>query len=100
MLSGLCFSTINRHPVRALGQLGSTVNEPSGNVPTIALHGASHAYRFDRERRKTKEALTFPGSYGAKGIGEATQKETLRIIRYRNRIAHTGGNAADVSATV
>lgn len=51
-------------------------------------------------RQKIKEVLTFPGTAGARGVGEAAQKEILRITRYRNRIAHTGGNAADVSATV
>lgn len=62
--------------------------------------GISMTWDVFGEKKKVKEALSFQATAGAREVGSAARKEILRITRFRNRIAHTGGNAADVSPSV
>ncbi|MGY3257045.1 HEPN domain-containing protein [Pseudomonas chlororaphis] len=47
-----------------------------------------------------KEALSLPNKTGSRDVGKVAKSEVERVARYRNRIAHTGGHAADVSPQV
>jgi len=47
-----------------------------------------------------KDALKMSGGIGSRDVGKAAKTEIERVARFRNRIAHTGGHAADVSAQV
>lgn len=47
-----------------------------------------------------KKALGLPDKTGNRDVANTAQEEILRIARFRNRIAHTGGHAADVSLQI
>lgn len=47
-----------------------------------------------------KSALGLAGKVGNREVANTAQEEIQRIARFRNRIAHTGGHAADVSPQI
>ena len=47
-----------------------------------------------------KHALGLPEKVGNREVANTAQEEIQRIARFRNRIAHTGGHAADVSPQI
>ncbi|KAE9647883.1 hypothetical protein EJA70_04170 [Pseudomonas sp. PB103] len=49
---------------------------------------------------KVKVALGLQEKVGTRDVANTVQEELLRIARFRNRIAHTGGHAADVSPQI
>ncbi|MDF2395769.1 hypothetical protein GWQ44_09495 [Pseudomonas sp. 3MA1] len=49
---------------------------------------------------EVKVALGLPVGVGNREVANTAQEELQRIARYRNRIAHTGGHAADISPQI
>jgi hypothetical protein len=49
---------------------------------------------------EVKVALSLPAGVGTREVANTAQEELQRIARFRNRIAHTGGHAADVSPQI
>lgn len=66
----------------------------------VAIFGLDVGFDVLGKHAAIRDALNLPSRVGAREVGKALQKELSTMRRNRNRIAHTGGNAADVTTEV
>ena len=63
----------------------------------VAIFGFDVTFDVLGKDAAIRDALKLPPRAGAREVGKALHTELTNIRRNRNRIAHTGGNAADVT---
>jgi hypothetical protein len=63
----------------------------------VAIFGLDVTFDVLGKDPTIRDALKLPSRTGAREVGKALHKELTVMRRNRNRIAHTGGNAADVT---